>query len=54
MNESKVTADVNLANVASVKILDKLMEPTRDFFNERENCDERRYNLMKKDWLQQR
>jgi ribosomal-protein-alanine N-acetyltransferase len=54
MNESKVTADVNMANVGSVKILDKFMTPVREFFNERDNCTDRRYEIEKNNWLQHR
>lgn len=53
LNTDKVTADVNIANVASVKILDKFMLPVRDFFNERDNCNDRRYELERTNWLQQ-
>lgn len=53
LNTEKVTADVNLANVASVKILDKFMTPVKEFFNERDHCTDRRYEIMKSDWLQQ-
>jgi len=53
MNVDKVTADVNLANIGSVKILDKFMQPVCDFFNERDNCTDRRYALEKEIWLQQ-
>ena len=53
MNVSKVTADVNIANVGSVKILDKFMKPVSEFFNERDNCTDRRYELEKNNWLQQ-
>jgi ribosomal-protein-alanine N-acetyltransferase len=53
MKVSKVTADVNIANVGSVKILDKFMTPVKEFFNERDNCTDRRYELEKNNWLQQ-
>lgn len=53
LNTEKVTADVNIANVASVKILDKFMKPVSQFFNERDNCIDRTYELEKKDWLEQ-
>ena len=36
MNVSKVTADVNIANLASVKILDKFMTPVEEFHNQRD------------------
>ena len=54
MNVDKVMADVNIANIGSVKILNKFMEPVREFFNERDNCTDRRYELWKNNWLQQR
>lgn len=53
MNVSKVTADVNIANIGSVKILDKFMTPIEEFYNERDNCTNRRYELEKSNWLQQ-
>jgi ribosomal-protein-alanine N-acetyltransferase len=49
-----VTADVNLANLASVKILDKYMTLVMEFFNERDNCTDRRYELKKRNWLNTR
>ena len=54
LNSCKVTADVNIANVGSVKILDKFMKPVSEFFNDRDNCTDRRYELEKNNWLQQR
>jgi [ribosomal protein S5]-alanine N-acetyltransferase len=48
----KVTADVNLANHASVRILDKYMTPVKEFFNERDQCTDRRYELKKRQWLE--
>lgn len=52
LKKTKVTADVNIANIASVKILDKLMKPVQEFFNKRDNCTDRRYELSKNNWLQ--
>ena len=49
----KITADVNVENIASVKILEKFMKPVREFFNVRDNCTNRRYKTDKKNWLQQ-
>lgn len=54
LNTENVTADVNIANIASVKILDKFMSPVREFFNERDNCIDKRYELKRNNWLQQR
>ncbi|MFB9052154.1 GNAT family N-acetyltransferase [Formosa undariae] len=54
MNENKVTADVNIANISSVKILEKFMKPVRQFFNERDNCIDRTYELTKENWIKQK
>lgn len=53
LNVKKVTANVNIGNTGSVKILDKFMKPVREFFNERDNCTDRRYELEKNNWLPQ-
>ena len=45
----KVTADVNIENIASVKVLEKFMTPVREFFNTRDNCTDRRYEIKKRD-----
>ncbi|MCT4629541.1 GNAT family N-acetyltransferase [Winogradskyella sp.] len=52
MKVEKVTADVNIANIGSVKILDKFMTPVREFFNESDNCTDRTYELEKNNWLE--
>jgi len=41
----KITADVNVENIASTKILNKFLKPVREFFNEKDNCTDRRYEL---------
>lgn len=51
LNAHVVTADVNMANLASRRILDKFMTPLKEFFNERDNCIDRRYILKKEQWL---
>ena len=48
-----LSAHVNIANLASIKILNKLMKPTKEFFNERDSCFDRRYEMKKGDWLNQ-
>ena len=53
LNATKVMADVNIDNIGSVKILNKFMNPVREFFNERDNCTDRRYELKRENWLQQ-
>lgn len=48
---NKVTADVNTENRGSVTILKKFMKPVKEFFNERDHCTDRRYEIEKKNWL---
>jgi len=45
-----ITADVNITNLPSVKILEKFFEPVREFFNPKDNCTDRRYHLERKDY----
>lgn len=51
LHVDKVTADVDIVNVGSVKILNKFMKPVREFFNERDNCTDRRYQITRDQWL---
>ncbi|MGK0388683.1 MAG: ribosomal-protein-alanine N-acetyltransferase [Maribacter sp.] len=46
----KITADVNVANTASVKILEKFLHLKNEFYNERDKCLDRRYEIKKEDW----
>lgn len=50
LNLDKITADVNVANTASVKILEKFLYLKKEFYNERDKCLDRRYELKKEDW----
>ncbi|MGK0363251.1 MAG: ribosomal-protein-alanine N-acetyltransferase [Saprospiraceae bacterium] len=43
----KITADVDITNIASAKILNKFLKPVREFFNEKDNCTDQRYELYK-------
>ena len=54
LNVEKVTADVNMDNIGSVKILEKFMKCAREFYNENDKCMDRKYEITKKNWLQQR
>ena len=45
LNIDKITADVNIENKASVTILSKFMKPVIEFFNEKDNCTDRRYQI---------
>jgi len=47
----KITADVFIENIGSTKILNKFMSPLRDFYNDEDQCIDRRYELYKDDWL---
>lgn len=53
MKMDKITADVDAKNLNSVKILEKFMVQTKEFFNESDNCIDRRYEIIKNNWLQQ-
>jgi len=46
MNMNKITADVALKNLNSVKILEKFMTLTKEFFNPDDNCIDRRYEVV--------
>lgn len=40
-----ITADVNIENLASVRVLEKFFTPVREFYNERDKSTDRRYVL---------
>lgn len=50
LNLEIITADVNIKNIASVKVLEKFFHPRKEFINEKDNCTDRRYFLKKSDW----
>lgn len=45
-----LTADTNTANTGSVKILDKFFTREFEFFNDEDQCTDRRYILKREDW----
>lgn len=47
---TKITADVDIRNLNSVKILEKFMKPVKEFFNVHDNCTDRRYEVLKQDF----
>lgn len=51
MKMNKITADVSTKNLNSIKILEKFMKVKKEFFNESDNCIDRRYEVNKKNWL---
>ena len=52
LNFEKNTADVDIKNSASVKILEKIMFPVKEFYNEEDQCIDRRDEIERKDWIQ--
>lgn len=50
LNFNKLTADVDIENLASVKILEKIMVKIDEFYNEEDRCIDRRYAVLKSDW----
>lgn len=54
LNINKVTAEVAIANVGSVKILDKFMNPVKEFYNEKEQCMDRWYEIHRTEWKQKK
>ena len=48
LNHDKVTADVWIQNKASDKVLSKFMQPVKEFYNERDKTNDRRYMVAKK------
>lgn len=50
LNFEKITADVNTENKKSARILEKFMNPVREFFNKKDNCTDRRYKITKTDY----
>lgn len=47
-----VTADVNIENEKSVKILDKFFKRDIEFYNSKDKCIDRRYKLYRDQWLE--
>ena len=50
LNLDLIAADVNTANPRSAAILNKFMTPVREFWNEAEGCQDRRYVLRREEW----
>jgi len=49
---AKITADVYVMNSKSEKILIKFMSPVKEFYNAKDNCTDRRYEVRREIWLQ--
>jgi ribosomal-protein-alanine N-acetyltransferase len=50
LNTDVITADVNMANERSIKILDKFFKYDTEFFNPKDKCLDRRYKITRKEW----
>ncbi len=50
----KITADVNIANRGSVRILEKFLNLVDTFRNVQDDCTDSRYALTKNEWLKSR
>jgi ribosomal-protein-alanine N-acetyltransferase len=48
----KIIADVAVTNLNSVKILEKFMSVEKEFFNVSDNCVDRRYFVLRTDWIE--
>lgn len=46
-----ITADVNIENKNSVKILDKFLSRVKEFENKTDHCINRRYRVTRSQWL---
>lgn len=50
LKAKKITADVNIENVKSEKILKKFMSPVKEFYNKKDKCTDRRYEVLRSNW----
>ena len=50
LNLEKITADVHIENEKSSKILKKFLNPVKEFYNKKDNCIDRRYEIYKTDY----
>ena len=50
LNFQKITADVDITNKASVRILEKFMKLDKEFYNPEDKCTDRRYFTTQMDW----
>ncbi len=51
LNLELITADVYVENIRSVKILEKFFTKKKEFFNEDDDCIDRRYFVRKQSWV---
>ncbi len=50
LRAEKITADVNIENLKSEKILKKFMNPVKQFYNKKDGCTDRRYEVLRSNW----
>ena len=49
-NMNLITADVFIENIKSIKILEKFFTAKKEFFNNEDDCIDRRYIVRKENW----
>ncbi len=54
LNFELITADAYILNKISIKIIEKFMLFDKEFYNQKDNCLDRRYKLTKIKWIQNR
>ena len=54
LNFELITADAYILNKKSIKIIEKFMLFDKEFYNQKDNCLDRRYKLTKIKWMQNR
>ncbi len=50
LNQKLVTADVSAHNKASVRVLEKYMYFSKEFYNDRDKCIDYRFKLKRSEW----
>ena len=50
LNYQEIIGDVFIENIPSTKILEKFMTPVKEFFNENDQCIDRRYSVTKQEF----
>ena len=51
LNFKLVTADAYIQNKNSIKIIEKFMHFDKEFYNQKDECIDRRYKLNRKNWI---
>ena len=54
LNFELITADAYVLNKQSIKIIEKFMHFDKEFYNQNDDCMDRRYKLTRKNWITQK